>query len=103
MGGSELYITFIRHWIVFIFGRDEEEDQVFLVQERQFSLSLLFKKKNPLIMLLGVFLIYIYSQAKTYFLGLCKGQSLYFSQKMKGVYFKRKEFAPLGANSFLFK
>ena len=24
---SKLYVTFILHWIAFIFGRDEEEDQ----------------------------------------------------------------------------
>ena len=24
---SMLYVTFILHWIAFIFGRDEEEDQ----------------------------------------------------------------------------
>ena len=37
---SKLYVTFILQWIAFIFGRDEEEDQwVFPMQERQFSLS----------------------------------------------------------------
>ena len=43
---SKLYDTFILQWIAFIiFGRDEEEDQyVFHVQERQLSLSFLFKK-----------------------------------------------------------
>ena len=41
---SKLYATFSVYWITFIFGRDEEEDQqVFHMQEREFSLSLLFK------------------------------------------------------------
>ena len=41
------YITFILQWIAFIFGRDEEEDQLaFSMKERQLSLSSLFKKKN---------------------------------------------------------
>ena len=41
------YVTFILQWIAFIFGRNEEEDQwVFHMQERQLSLSLLFKKKK---------------------------------------------------------
>ena len=41
-----LYVTFILQWIAFIYGRDKEEDQqVFPMQERQVSLSSLFKKK----------------------------------------------------------
>ena len=40
---TSLYVTFILHWIAFIFGRDEEEDQyVFPMQERQLSLSSLY-------------------------------------------------------------
>ena len=41
---SKLYVTFILKWIALIFGRDEEEDQ------RQLSLSLLFKKNLSIIM-----------------------------------------------------
>ena len=41
----KLYVTFILQWIAFIFDRDEEEDQqVFHMQERQLSLSSLSKK-----------------------------------------------------------
>ena len=37
---TKLYITFILHWIAFIFGRDEDEGQEACgVQERQISLS----------------------------------------------------------------
>ena len=40
---SKLYVTFILHWIAFIFGRDKDEDQYACrVQERQLSLSLLY-------------------------------------------------------------
>ena len=42
---SKLYVTFILQWIAFIFGRDEEEDQqMFGMQERQLLLSSLLKK-----------------------------------------------------------
>ena len=50
------YVTFILQWIAFIFGRDEEEDQqVFHMQERQLSLSSYLKKLS--IMPLGDFLV----------------------------------------------
>ena len=36
---SKLYVTFILQWVVFIFGRDKEEDQLVChMQERQLSL-----------------------------------------------------------------
>ena len=39
---SKLYVTFILQWIAFVFGRDEEEDQLGChMQETQLSLSLL--------------------------------------------------------------
>ena len=53
---SKLYVTFILQWIAFIIGRDEEEDQyMFPMQERQPSLSSLFKKTS--IMPLVIFLV----------------------------------------------
>ena len=54
----KLYVTIILKWIAFIFGRDEEEDKkVFPMEERQLSLSSLFKKKTS-IMLLDLFLVF---------------------------------------------
>ena len=67
---SKLYVTFIIQWIAFIFGRDEEDQKVCHMHERQLSLSSLYTiyylpwrpllvnlLKNPSIMPLGVFML----------------------------------------------